>query len=74
VIDVLPCHLVERLSHTIANRTDIYIDWKYRRLLYHCIGFEVLGVVTVNVFWNLMPYSLIEVYRRFGVIYCLHLP
>jgi hypothetical protein len=49
VIHVLPCHLVERLSPTIANRTDTYIDWKkYRILVYHCIGSEVLGAVTVN--------------------------
>jgi hypothetical protein len=30
-------------------------------------------IMTSTIFWNVMPYSLVEVYRHFTEMYCLHL-
>jgi hypothetical protein len=39
------------------------------------VRFEILTAVIMKntVFWNLMPYSLVEVGRRFGRTYYLYL-
>jgi hypothetical protein len=38
------------------------------------VGFEVLTAVSTKmaVFWVVAPYSLVEVYQRFGGPCCLH--
>jgi hypothetical protein len=42
--------------------------------LLHCVGFEVLTVVStkIAVFWVVAPCSLVEVYQRFSGPCCLH--
>jgi hypothetical protein len=39
------------------------------------VRFEVITTVTVKnaVFWDVTPCSLVEVYRYFGRIFCMHL-
>jgi hypothetical protein len=41
---------------------------------YYFVKFQVLTVASMKmaVFWVVAPYSLVEVYRRFGGICCLH--
>jgi hypothetical protein len=43
--------------------------------LFHAIRFEVLTVVSIKstVFWNVVPCSLVEVYKLIGGTYCVHL-
>jgi hypothetical protein len=37
------------------------------------VRFEVLTQVTMKNIWDMMPYSSVEVHRRFGGTYCLRL-
>jgi hypothetical protein len=39
------------------------------------VGFELVAVVVlkISVFWDIMPFSLLKVYRRFGGTRLLHL-
>jgi hypothetical protein len=51
----------------------VWIAWHW--LLDKSVGSEVLNFVTIEstAFWDVTPCSLVQVYRRFGVTYCLHL-
>jgi hypothetical protein len=44
------------------------VFWKYNIV---CVGFEVLTAVTI--FWGVKPCTLVQAYRWFGRMYCLHL-
>jgi hypothetical protein len=39
--------------------------------IYSCITFNIISLLKSNVFWDIMPCSLVDVYRRLP--YCLHL-
>jgi hypothetical protein len=48
---------------------------RIRKLGTPCVGFEVLTAVVMKstLFWDITPYSLLKVNRRFGETYRLHL-
>jgi hypothetical protein len=50
-------------------------DFLTRQMAVHCFGFEILITVAVKstAFWDISTFNPIELHRRFGGTYCLHL-
>jgi hypothetical protein len=46
-----------------------------RSMIENSVGFVVLTAVTINdtIFWNVMPYSSIDIHRRFAGKYYFHI-
>jgi hypothetical protein len=58
------------ISGSVASNSEHYTTEAVSVYLYACTN-SILG--TNAIFWDLMPYSLVLIYWRFGGTYCLHL-